>query len=384
VASREDQGLEAWFTELSASVKHASDLFDDLKGFEGSLNALGSSAKSLAASQQDAAFAQADAARNAAEGLQRLSDSALAAQAAEKKKTEAAAEQAKWYKDNTSNLKSAFTSFAPLNMAGRAAAGVGTAAAKAATGNPLGAVDALVGGFGALAGSMGAMAGVAELFVQAIDPAAAEFLGMALKEVTATVGQAFLPVVKVLTTYFRDFAAVIDPLMEALGPVLGKLFEAFATMLIPVIEILVEVFELLLPVINAIVDAIKWFADSVKKVIDWLRSLIGLSATHGFNSGTLAHTSHAVYGNASITGFAEVAKNLTTEAYRSGAGQLSVAEKSLAELEAINKNTAGLDTETAPQGEWSFNDHGTAANMLELDLRRAQRQREQAGNFGDY
>ena len=126
-------------------------------------------------------------------------------------------------------------------QAGRGA-GAG-AAAQEALGGLVGAVNTTTLAFGlASAAVVGS--------VQAFSPAIVEQFNMALRDLSAVVGEALAPVLQGLTTIAREVGAVLQPAMRALAPVFETLTATVLQVLLPVIDTWASVFQDLIPVIN--------------------------------------------------------------------------------------------------------------------------------------
>jgi len=119
-------------------------------------------------------------------------------------------------------------------------------AALGAFSDALGAVVPILGGMGAALGQ----------FVGAFSPALMEQFSMAMKDVTAVIGQALAPVLQVLTGIVREVGAVLNPVMKELQPVFDKLAKALASLLVPIIENAAAMLQTLLPIITLLADAL--------------------------------------------------------------------------------------------------------------------------------
>ena len=115
------------------------------------------------------------------------------------------------------------------------------------------------------------------------NPAVAEQFNLALNDTTAVLGQALMPVLKVVTQLMRLFGDALASFSGPLGDVLGEIAEA----LIPVFELLadafarigqavVEVLRFLMPFIKVAIEGVRTIFEWIGKAIRFLLDLIGI------------------------------------------------------------------------------------------------------------
>src|SRR5262245_62084356 len=94
-------------------------------------------------------------------------------------------------------------------------------------------------------------------WVEALSPATVAQLDRAMQELFATLGQAFLPVIEVLTDVIRRVADVISPLMQQLAPIFRQLAEIVGVVLLGAVNALVGVITGLLSVFGDVEGGLK-------------------------------------------------------------------------------------------------------------------------------
>ena len=177
---------------------------------------------------------------------------------------------------NLSKLKPG-TSAQPANLA----AGVPGGAGEAAKGLDLGAVAGGIGGaFTAITGAVqGAIAAFQQAistmasFVEALNPGTVQQFNQAIRDLQATVGVAFQPVIEILTGTFRQIAGIILPIMEAIRPVAEQLAKVFKSTLIPMVQLLADTFKALMPIIELAAQLLELFYNLLKPIIFLLQIL---------------------------------------------------------------------------------------------------------------
>lgn len=128
---------------------------------------------------------------------------------------------------------------------GKKAAGMAGAGASMITGVVGGAIDA----FKALTSQvMG--------FVEAFAPAVVEVFNQSLRDLTAVVGMALEPVMKVATSVVKDFSATLLPLMRDLRPVIEQVAATFKEVSAVAINVFATNFKAILPVIQLMADGL--------------------------------------------------------------------------------------------------------------------------------
>ena len=146
---------------------------------------------------------------------------------------------------------------------------------KSSSGLGIGAI-AGVGGFvgGLIGGALGA-------FGAALNPGAAEQLGLAFRDLSATIGVAFEPAMRVVTAGFRQVAAAVLPLFVKLQPIFTQFVDLFTRLLVPIIRIVAKLFEVLeaplkiiVSMLDGFVDVITYLSSVVVAFVDMLREFV--------------------------------------------------------------------------------------------------------------
>lgn len=245
------------------------------------------------------------------------------------------------------------------------------------------AVQKAVGSIGSALGSMASAAGVAvgavvaigmamKEMVKSANPVVAEQFTFALNDLMAVVGQALVPVFRIVTDIVRaladtlvtfsasvggSFATVMEPMKTAFGilfdvvgrvgqaiaaiasktgPALGSIFEALgaiATALQPIMNLLVDmlagvlggalgaladVIKAIVPYVHAFADvlgrAVKWIADGVRELL----ALIGIDLPEGGPGTREGASVGAATRSASTTDVESVLKKARESAYSLG------------------------------------------------------------------
>ncbi len=104
---------------------------------------------------------------------------------------------------------------------------------------------------------------MALMTVEALSPADVRAFNFVLRNLMATIGTAFEPMIIVATNALQQISAVIAPLMRQLGPVIQDLSTAFVAGLMPIIKLLVAVIEPLLPILDFLAVISKLISDSM-------------------------------------------------------------------------------------------------------------------------
>jgi hypothetical protein len=112
----------------------------------------------------------------------------------------------------------------------------------------------VVGVVGAVGGALEQLLGKLGGFVEALQPSTMLVFNDMLRNLTATVGQAFAPLFQTLAPAIMQAANLISPAMQALAPIVQKIADIFASALGPRVEFLSTLIQALLPVIQVLAD----------------------------------------------------------------------------------------------------------------------------------
>ena len=106
------------------------------------------------------------------------------------------------------------------------------------------------------AGTIAAVIGGLVLFTAALNPAAAQAFTTAMSGLVATIGQAALPALTVLTGVVGDLAGKVSPLAQQLGPVLAQIANAIGSILVPIVGMLADDLQIVLTILEPFIRII--------------------------------------------------------------------------------------------------------------------------------
>ena len=129
------------------------------------------------------------------------------------------------------------------------------------------AAQTTIGGFQALnlavlgpVDSFNKLVSFAGSFVEAVNPALMQQLGMAFKDLQAIIGVGLQPIIAAAIPIIRAFADKLQPVMQALMPTFDKLAQSMIELSGPIITLVIEMFGALEPVIETVSVSIQAFA----------------------------------------------------------------------------------------------------------------------------
>jgi len=135
-------------------------------------------------------------------------------------------------------------------------------------GGVLGPAGAAVGkAFGNLIGKVGEAINAVQPFVEALAPGTILLFQDSLRNLQATVGVAFEPIFQVLTGLFQRIGGLILPVMQQLRPVVEQVSNSFASLMLPLVRLLVSSFQGLMPFIKNAADFLSNFVQQLLPVI---------------------------------------------------------------------------------------------------------------------
>jgi hypothetical protein len=114
-------------------------------------------------------------------------------------------------------------------------------------------------GIGSLVKGIGIFSFALTAFGAALNPGAIVQLGMAFRDVAATIGVAFEPAIHVITEGMRQVAAQILPLFVSLRPVITQLVQSFVRMLAPAARIAANYLMMVVPVLQILTSILDGF-----------------------------------------------------------------------------------------------------------------------------
>jgi hypothetical protein len=115
-------------------------------------------------------------------------------------------------------------------------------------------------------------------FVRVLDPATMELFDRALSSLQATIGQAFLPVIQVLTGVIEQAADIIAPVFEQLAGVLGALAGQMSGYLLTVVRLVADVLAGLVEAAEPLLSVVVELYGVLGVVIEIIRGILPLVA----------------------------------------------------------------------------------------------------------
>ncbi|HEY7155155.1 MAG TPA: hypothetical protein VH575_14430 [Gemmataceae bacterium] len=168
----------------------------------------------------------------------------------------------------------------PANPLGPLAAGFKQAAAPTAA-QAGGLASGISGITDAVMGPLKQLTGVVGPFVQALNPALMRLFNQAMRDLMATFGVAFAPVIQHVTALFNELSATLLPAMQALTPIIDNLMSVLEGILVPEIGIIADAFVALSPVIEfvtrimaSVVEAMRVFYTVLRSAFDTIYKVV--------------------------------------------------------------------------------------------------------------
>lgn len=223
--------------------------------------------------------------------------------------------------------------------------GLSGAAVSAATGGGFGTG---MKGIQAIPYAGAAVTAIHEIFqgignaVQTANPALMEQVSIAFSEISATIGQALVPVVRMfvpLLQAYGDYMASIIPSQD----VLNELFTSFQ----PIIDTMIQLLQMLAPAMKAFVT---WLA----KLLAWLSTKVGeglkFVGLGDKSKGFTASARGAASAPGSIVGVEDLGRNLITSAFSQGASVQGQIARATERTAAASEKLAGMPPAPAIEG----------------------------------
>lgn len=129
-------------------------------------------------------------------------------------------------------------------------------------------------------------------FVEALAPGEIQILNQAFRDLNATIGTAFLPVIQNLGEQIHKAAALLEPATEKLAPVFDNLSNAMGNLMLPAVQVLSHTLQGLAPILDGVSQAFVVFSDGVKLASALMLSL--KDAIGDFISGLLGGQGNAL------------------------------------------------------------------------------------------
>lgn len=143
-------------------------------------------------------------------------------------------------------------------------------------------------------------------FVDALSPGTVQVFGLAMRDLTATIGVALLPVMQVLTDGVQRAAGVLLPAMEHLQPAFRSLTDALMSFMLPTVQIFAHKMAGIADIVQVVAEALKVLGDLFGVI-----SVIVLSAKDAISAFV-----NSLIGGGGGGGLADTLKNLKDAIYR--------------------------------------------------------------------
>jgi uncharacterized protein YukE len=131
------------------------------------------------------------------------------------------------------------------------------------------AMGGMVAGVQAAAGAFSQAASAMRPFVEAFSPSAILMFDAAMRDLSAVIGSALLPIFNVLTMALRGFASILLPVVQTLGPAIERITGVLTSMLAGGLESL----DLLAPAVESIVELFAVLMEALQPVIKLFQSI---------------------------------------------------------------------------------------------------------------
>ncbi len=200
---------------------------------------------------------------------------------------------------NLSNLSNLFKLFSSGGAEGAAGAGAGQAAGVAGAAGagevagaaglagaagPVGvAVLAIGQAFGQLVGavkqvvdSLWQFVNTVKPFVDALQPGTVMVFDQELRNLTATIGTAFVPVIEGTTNVLRNLGDILIKPMQELAPIMKSLTDFLGGIFLSATRLIASLFHYLAPVLQAVVDIFAGLGSILNPLIEAVRLLVQL------------------------------------------------------------------------------------------------------------
>ena len=128
---------------------------------------------------------------------------------------------------------------------------------------------AIIGPFQQLANAVGP-------FVEALNPGLMRLFHVALRDLMATFGVAFTPVIQHVIAVFNKLSSVLTPLMRALAPIVDDLMSRVEGVLVPMVGMIAESFRALAPFIKVVTGAIADMVEGLRVVFAVLQGAMSV------------------------------------------------------------------------------------------------------------
>ena len=120
--------------------------------------------------------------------------------------------------------------------------------------------------------------GAVQPFVEALAPSVVAEFRASIRDFQATVGQAFVPLVQVVSSVTREISGVLMPLLQQLTPIVSAAANAIGTLFVSAVRLLVVPLEALTPVLDLVVGFMSEYAKLLSDEIEILTALAKVGA----------------------------------------------------------------------------------------------------------
>lgn len=125
----------------------------------------------------------------------------------------------------------------------------------------------------AVMGPLQGLASAVAPFVEALNPALMGLFNQALRDLMATFGVAFAPIISHVAALFNELSATLEPAMRALSPIMDNLASIMEGTLVPVIGIAVDAFVALAPILQFASSVMASWAETLRVTMTVWRSV---------------------------------------------------------------------------------------------------------------
>ena len=199
------------------------------------------------------------------------------------------------------------------------------------------AAGVAVAGLAVVGGALAVIGTVAQQFVQKANPVVAEQFTLAVNDLMAVMGQALVPVFKIVTDLVRAVADTFMGFAKDIGSMVGQLLEPFAQVLKEIFSVIgligKGIVAVLQPIVTIAAAVLKLIADIISKFMRFVESVLGLFGIEpGRKEGAAAG---AAARSASTTDVESVLRSAREKAFSLGIASEDPSKKTINLLEVL-------------------------------------------------
>lgn len=174
---------------------------------------------------------------------------------------------------------------------------------------------------GPVLGAFSELGGKMTQFVGALNPAAVEIFSWAMKDLSAVIGKALMPVFSVLTGAVKQASNLLLPVAQELAPIFGQIAQTMMSVFQPMMQLLVNQVRLVLPVFQLLADVMSLVAPvmqayytilaaGMKTLADLFASMFGAGYKEGMDAAKTAMQKLANYAIIAAGALLKMAANM--------------------------------------------------------------------------